>query len=341
MRPEVTRLLTTKAVVLIVIVLALSVAGVADECNNDQGFLRNPPLFPDSQPDIPLASMGINMPPAGRAAPDFDSSQFRSIAFNQNGNNVQSALSVTLTTVRVGFLYGVRPDLAAGISLPWKRTAIRGMTGGQDSTATIQSVGQILLGAKKLLYQGSSKDRVVLSGGIELPAGRSADPFDQTNSVTTAYFGYNRIPLGWEPSTNTVNGYLGVAYGREAGRFAYEGILAAKFYGTGTQDVSVGNIFIASATATYGISRKLAFSLGLTMRDQGNDSYPQAPSPGVQQPATAGTTTHSAGLYLDPSIRFTIFGKATIGAGFLFPIIQPEEGMVPEGTLSLILYPRM
>lgn len=334
-------MLTIRTFVLVMLVIGLCAHSVIAEERNDEGFLRNPPLFVDSQPDIPLASMGIDMPEEGKVMPDFDSSRIKSIAFNQDGNNVQPGLSVKLTTVRVGALYGIRRDLAAGIGFPWRRSSIRGLTGGQPTVATIESFGQILVGAKKLVWEGNACDRIVVSGGLELPTGRDDARFEQTNPVTTAYYGVNRLPLGWQPSTGTLNGYLGVAYGRYAGRLAYEAVLAAKFHGTGDQDVHVGNIFIASGTATYGISRRLAFSLGLTVRGQGDDSYPQAPPPGVEQPATAATTTHSTGLYLNPAVRFTIFRKAVIGVGFMFPLVDPSEGMVPEGTLSVIFYPDM
>ena len=85
----------------------------------------------------------------------------------------------------------------------------------------------------------------------------------------------------------------------------------------------------------------MATSLELVLRSQGDDSYPNAPPPGVNQPALAGTTTHGTSLLLNPSIRCTLTKWVTIGVGLKWDVIRPDDGMVPRSAVFLILYPNL
>ena len=120
-----------------------------------------------------------------------------------------------------------------------------------------------------------------------------------------------------------------------------ESIVLEKLYSSDDEDTKIGNIFIASVNGTYGISRTVAGSLGLTLRSQSNDSYPEAPFPGVDAPPLTGTTTHGTTLYIDPSIRFTVAKQATVGIGYRFPALLPNNGMVPRVQVFFIVYPNM
>ena len=308
--------------------------------DKSRGFLDNPPVFITSEPDIPLTGMGIGMPLPGEIVPDIDIVSVESDTFRDDTRDVQPALDVEINTYRIGALRGFNDGWAAGISIPWNRKRVRGQIGGLPATGVGDGFGDITLIAKKTLW---TKDHsmIVATAGIELPTGKDDATFAQSNAVTNGYYrgDQHRMPLGWQTGSGTLDGYLAIAYGRSVKRLSYVALFAAKLQSSGDQGVSIGNIFIGAASATYGISRNVAFSLGLTLRAQEDDSYPEAPPPGVTQVALAGTTLNGATLYLDPSVRVRIARRFTAGVGLRYPIVKPDEGMVPDVAVSFIFYP--
>ena len=320
--------------------LALSAAPATTAETDNRGFLDRSPVLIGSEQDFPLSMLGPEMPPKGKIVPDFDGSSVRSDGFLSNGAAVQPGLSTVFTTVRVGAIAGLANAWSTAVSIPWKQISIRGTIGGQQATRTVLGLGGITLLGKRLVWRGDT-DRVVASFGLELPTGTSAASFNEVNSVTTAYYGIPRLPLSWQPSSGTLNGYLAAAYRKMHGRLSYAALLAGKLHTQGDQDVTIGSIVILSVNGTYGVARDVAFALGLTYRAQGNDSYPNAPPPGVDQPALAGTTTHGSTLTLDPSVRFSVMGRAVVGIGFRTLLVRPDNGMVPQAQVYFIFYPSL
>lgn len=280
-------------------------------------------------------------PDPGQIIPDVDLSGVSADHFNLNGHNVQPGLDVEIRWIRVGAMRGFKNGWAAGVSVPFYRNLVKGTIGGLPATSIAEGFGGIALGGKKILWEDKRhSSRVAFAGGIELPTGKDDAIFNQSNLSTDGYFpGLRRVPLGWQPRTGTLNGLAALSYTRSSGRFSYEGLLAGKIFGTGTQDAKVGNVLIDTAQGTYGISRDLAGSLGLTLRSQVDDSYPNAPL--VSDLALAGTTTHSTLLYLDAGIRYVVMRKVTVGVGIRTPINNPSTGMLPTTQVSLIFYPSM
>jgi hypothetical protein len=307
----------------------------------DRGFLDRPPVFIGSEHDFPLPMFGAVLPAPGQVIPAFDVASVRSDGWRSNGDAVQPALGVTITTVRVGGLYGLSADWGAALSVPWKQIQVRGGIGGHPATRNLLALGGATFLGKRVIWRGESGDQAAVTFGVELPTGEGKASFDQANSSTTGYYGAPLIPTSWQPASGSLNGYLGVAYRRAQGRLSYAAQIAAKLHSPGYQDAAIGNILMLSAEATYGVARNLAFSLGLSCRMQGNDRYPNAPPPGVDQPALAGTTTHALQLTLDPSIRFRALGRVVVGAGFRPLLIRPDNGMVPDASVYLIFYPSL
>ncbi|MEN6415229.1 MAG: hypothetical protein ABFD49_01660 [Armatimonadota bacterium] len=328
------------AALLLCIILAESGAGGEED---DRGFLDRPPVFIDNEYDFPLTGMGAEIPVAGETIPAVDSTDFESDHANQGGVNVQPDLSTKFTTTRLGALRGFNGNWAAMLTIPIQRTRIRGRIGGEDATSTDTALGDIAMLAKKMLWNRGDNEKLVATFGIELPTGKDDAVFDQSNAVTNAYYTGNtrRIPLSWQPGSGTWDGYLALAYSKAHKRLSYEGLIAAKLNSRGDEDVKIGNTFIAAVAGTYGIVRQAAVSLSAVMRTQGSDSYPNAPSPGIDQTALAGTTVHGTILYLNPSIRLDIAKKATVGFGWRYPVIQPDDGLVPDVQGFIIFYPDM
>jgi len=282
------------------------------------------------------------MPNPGVLVPDVDFSGVSADHWIHNGHNVQPGLDLELQWIRVGALRGFRGGWAAGISVPYYRNLVLGNIGGFPATAIAEGFGNVALGAKKVVWQDKCQiQRVIVAGAVELPTGKDDAIFNQTNRATTGYYGPSqRIPLGWQPSTGTWNGLMALAYGHYYKRLSWEFLLAGKINGTGTQDVHVGDLFVTALTGTYGISKSLAGTLGLTIRAQADDDYPNSPIPVNQFPLTA-TTTHSTLLYLDVGVRYVVMDKAVIGIAIRTPINKPSEGMDPTTSVSYIFYPNM
>jgi hypothetical protein len=310
--------------------------------DKSQGFLCRPPVFVPNEPDFPLTGLGVLMPDPGVTVPDVDLSGQSSNRWFHDGHNVQPSLRLTQSWIRVGALRGFRGGWAAGISIPWYRNQVFGSMGGNVTQAIPEGVGNILLGAKKVIWQDKCQiQRVIIGGGVELPTGKDNAIFGPTNVATTGYYGASqRVPLGWQPSTGAWNGLAALAYGHYYKRLSWEFLLACKINGTGDQDVHVGNTLITALTGTYGISKNLAGTVGLTLRAQGDDDYPNSPIPVNSFPLTA-TTTHSSLLYLDLGVRYVIMDKVVIGIAARTPINQPDEGMDPTTQISWIFYPSM
>ncbi|MCL5104296.1 MAG: transporter [Armatimonadetes bacterium] len=329
--------------IFVVVVLALGIAASAQGVNSERGFMENPPVFIDNEHDVPLAGMGAFIPPAGKTIPDFDALSVQSESFRQDGVNVQPQLGLKFDVERLGALHGFNDCWAMGVSIAYQRTHARGLISGQEATGIINAFGDTVLVAKKRFWNRREEESIVATAGLELPTGKDDATFGASNSVTNAYYRDfpRRMPISWQPGSGSVDGYLALAYGRRRHRLSYVGLLAAKLHTPGDEDVKIGDIFIAAASATYGITEKLAASLGLTLRTQADDSYPNSAPPGVDQPILAGTTTHGMTLYIDPSVRFNAFNKITVGVGLRFPAIKPDNGMSPDTRVFLIVYPNL
>lgn len=330
------RLLTLLIAVLFLLIGGQACFGQWSHPRSERGFLCNPPVFLNNEPDFPLTGLGATMPAPGEIIPEVDLSGVSADHFNENGNNVQPGLDVELQWIRAGAMRGFNGGWAAGISIPYYRNRTLGTINGQPATSIGEGFGNIALGGKKVLWHDKCDvRRLMFAAGVELPSGKDSAVFGQSNPVTNSYFPTfpQRVPLGWQPSTGTWNGLLALSYGYSNKRISYEGLLAAKIFGTDGDDVKVGNILIAAITGTYGISRDLAGTLGFSVRSQADDSYPN--------PTPAGTTTHSTILYVDVGVRYVVMGKVTVGFGIRQPINNPNAGLVPTTQFSVIFYPNI
>ncbi len=326
-------------------VLALSAAclaqweGPSSEC----GFLDRPPVYIQNEPDFPLTGLGGAMPKPGEIVPDVDIAGVSADHWNQSGNNVQPELDLELQWIRVGAMRGWRGGWAAGFSVPYYRNLVKGAIGGQPASSIAQGFGNVAVGGKKILWRDKCHyGQVALAGAIELPTGKDNSIFNQANFVTNGYYTGNtqRIPLGWQPSTGTYNGLAALSYTRYRGRLSYELLAATKIFGTDGQDVKVGNIFIGALESTYGMSRDLALSLGVAVRDQADDQYPNAPAfPGIDSQSLQGTTQHSTVVYLDAAVRYVVMRRITVGVGIRTPINTPSAGMEPTTQFTFMVYP--
>jgi hypothetical protein len=327
----------------LILIAMLVLTACACFCDEDRGFLQSPPVFIDNLYNFPLSTMGTAIPEPGDTVPDFDSQVYESSSANQGGANVQPNLNVKFTVTRIGALHGFSNDWGATISIPVQRTAVRGVIGGQPATAANSTLGGIAMLGKHIFWRGSGSEKAAVTFGVELPTGKDDGVFDQSNSVTNGYYtNYpQRYPLSWQPSSGTWNGYLALAYSKTQARLSYQALAAGKFFTAGDEDVKIGNIFVGALTGTYGLARYAAVSASAVLQVQGNDSYPNAPPPGVEQPVLAGTTLHGTTLYLGPSIRVKVADKVVIGFGWRYPVIEPDDGLVPRIRGFLIIYPAM
>ena len=306
------------------------------------GFLDRPPVFIPNEPDFPLTGLGVIMPAPGKIEPDVDVSGLSANHWFESGRNAQPSLRLTLSWIRVGALRGFSNGWAAGVSVPYYRNQVFGSIGGFPAPAIAEGWGNIALGVKKVIWEDDCRtQRMTAAGAVELPTGKDDAVFGTTNAATTGYFGSSqRIPIGWQPSTGTWNGLVALAYARCKGRLSWEFLLAGKINGKGYQDAHVGNLLISAMTGTYGVSRNLAATVGLTLRAQQDDQYPNSPIPVNRFPLTA-TATHSTLLYLDVGIRCVVMDKAVVGVAVRTPVNQPSEGMQPTTQFSYIFYPNL
>jgi len=338
-----------KGLVVVLAVLILSAAALCEEQapaeEEDRGYLNRPPVYLRDDRDIPIATFGVFVPKPGTTTLISSAVAPESSRFVADGASVQPYLKYTSMNVRLGLLHGFHGGYAAGFMVPWSwqrvRNGIGTLTQALPATGDVNGLGGVMLLGKKMLYQNKKGDVLVFSAGLELPTGEDNAQFDQDNAVTNAYYrNYpKRMPLSWQPANGAYNASFTLGYLQTVGRLGYEGILAYKSHGKGDEDVKLGNIWIASASATYGISKNLAVACDLIYRNQGNDSYPNAPNPALFSTALAGTTTHGTSVFLDPSIRWNLSKKYTVGVGLTQLLKTPDDGMVPRSKWFVFLYP--
>lgn len=299
-------------------------------------------MFIPNEPDFPLTGLGVIVPAPGKIEPDVDISGLSANHWFQSGRNAQPSLRLTLSWIRIGALRGFRNGWAAGISVPYYRNRVFGSMRGFPAEGIAEGWGNIALGAKKVIWEDDRRFQMVIAaGGVELATGKDNAVFGPTNVATTGYFGSSqRIPIGWQPSTGTYNGLVALAYVRSKGRLSWEVLVAGKINGKGYQDAHVGNLLISAVSGTYGVSRDLAATLGLTLRAQQDDDYPSSPIPVNRFPLTA-TTTHSTLVYLDLAIRRVVMDKVVVGIALRMPVNQPSEGMQPTTQFTYIIYPNL
>ena len=329
-------------IVLVAATLTLPAIAWAAQPEDNRGFLDNPPVFIDNEPDVPLTLMGAAIPNPGEIIPGYDSITESSTEFRRNGVNVQLGLAARFDTRRISALGGISPGWGAAITIPWQHTRVTGNMQGLPTTADLTAIGDLAVFGKKRVWRSlDDRSSIAITGGLGFPTGNANAHFDQSNAATNGYFHGEpkRLPLSWQPGGGAVGGYIAGAYQRRGGRFSYTGILAAKLHTSDGEDATIGNIFVAAASGTYGIARPVAISLSMILRSQANDSYPQAPPPGVDGPLLQGTTNHGTSLVMVPSLRFLVAGRIVIGAGVRIPAINPDDGFVNGTRGFLIIYP--
>ena len=314
----------------------------ADAQGDDMGYLCGPPVFVTSYPDFPLTGLGIEVPANGVTIPAGDISSMTSDGFRKDGINVQPALRVNLNTLRIGALRGMGDGWAVGITIPWRRNKEQGNIGGLPAYGVGEGLGDIAVVGKKVLWEDECDcNKVVVSAGLEFPTGKDDATFGQNNASTRGYYKgpIPRMPLGWQAGSGSLDAYLALAAGRRCGRMTYVGLLAAKLHTPADQDVKIGNILSASAAGTYGVTRNVAAALSVDLRTQADDSYPNAPPPGVGGPLLEGTTIHGTTLFLTPSVRVRFGNRLTFGVAVRFPVVKPDSGMVPRLDFGFIFAP--
>lgn len=325
--------------------LLCAVGAYADKCATDtpnMGYLDNPQVFIGSDIDFPMADMTADMPGPGETIPEIDVVGAESDGWRQDGQTAQPSLRLRETNVRLGAVHGFNGGAAVGLNIPFIRRQVLGNIGGQPAAGIAEGLGELMFFGKKALVQGEEKNNaLVLTAGLEAPTGKDNSIFGPNNPVTNAYYRDHpqRMPIGWQPSSGTWNGYLALAYRKGAGRVSYEAIIATKLYGAGVEDSKIGNILQGVVGGTYGVSRNLALGLDVTVRMQADDEYPNAPPPGINQPALAGTTTHGTTVFLDPTLRYNVLDRVAIGVGLRVPVVDPEDGEVPQARFSVIFSP--
>lgn len=324
------------------IILALVFAVVCSSaCMGEEtrGFLDNPPVYLTNEYDFPLTGLGTVIPNPGEAIPAIETSVFSSNHAKLDGETVQPNLGTRFESVWIGGLYGLKNNWGAGLTIPVQHTAIRGQIGGEPATSTNTDLGDLTLIGKKQLWSRGQTENLVASVGLKLPTGKDDSTFDQSNAVTNGYYVNDpqRMPLSWQAGTGTVDGYLALAYSKLHTRFSYQALVAARLNSSGDEDVKIGNTVIGSVAGSYGLAKMAAVSLGLILRTQGNDSYPNAPE--VGQPALAGTTQHGTTVYLIPAIQIRLANLVSLGFAWKYPIVQPDDGLVPDVLSGFIIYP--
>jgi len=326
---------------LLLLCVAISPAAWSNSDEPDEGYLIRPPVFLTDEPDVPLTTFAASVPVPGHLTLCSSASSPESDGFAQNGADVQPSLKLSRIGLAAGVMRGMGRGSAVGVLVPASWVRVRSGIGGLPATGDTYGLGGAILFAKKTLRSGRNGSLVVGSLGLELPTGEDDATFDQSNAVTNAYYANSprRMPLTWQPSNGATNFHLVLSFGRALRRVSYQGILAYKLNGAGDEDVRLGNVIVGALSATYGLSPGIAGSLEVVLRSQGDDSYPNAPPPGVNQPALAGTTTHGTSLSINPSIRCSLGTRLTIGLGARLSVIKPNDGMVPRTRVFLILYP--
>lgn len=309
------------------------------DSESSKSYIDDPPVFFENEQDVPLTVISTPIPKPGVYAPDIDLGEFDSDGFRSDGQPVQPQLFVNSGNIRVGVFRGFTKGWGAGLSLPWVRTKVGNYIGGLPASGIAEGLGDLSLLGKKNIWSHGEKNYLNAVAGIELPTGRDDSVFSQSNPVTNAYYqNYpSRMPISWQPGSGSVNGYLGLVYGKRGKFVSYAATLVGKLYSSGDEDVKVGNILIFAGSGTYGVNKNVAVSLAFTLRNQADDSYPNISS--VMQPFLEGTTTHGTTFFIDPSARFRLWNKLTVGLGYRIPVSKPDNGLVPDTRAFLIFYP--
>lgn len=326
-----------------VVLLSIAIYGYCEEAEPEyKGYLEKPPVFIIDDIDVPLGILGGDVPNKGTRNWDAGSSSFESDEVRKNGVVSQHGLSIEQTNIRLGAQIGVLDSWAVRISVPWRFTSIGSNIGGLPANTSINGLADIDLLLRKTIWMQPTGEKLVASLGIEVPTGKDNALFDQSNDSTNAYYrnSSRRLPMGWQNGNGAFDGILALAYEKKKGNFSYVLVGAAKVHGKSDEDVKIGDIFITALNSTYGLSKEWSGSVGITYKQQKNDSYPNAPAPGVGQNALAGTTEHGSMVFMDLGIRYTQKDKSTFGFGYRIPISNPDNGFVPDAKWSLIFSPK-
>ena len=306
----------------------------------DYGYLRNPPVFIDTDRDVALTLMGPNVPQVFTLSAEGVYTEAE--GFNKNGRNVQPSLIVDALLFRLNAAWPLGEGGAIRAIVPYSRNRARGYINGLVASGESTGIGDISVLVNKRLWIREDDSRLVASFGVDLPTGKDDRHFDQFNASTRGYYSTDpgRMPIAWQAGTKSLNLYGGLSYGWGAERMAYHAIAALKVFGKGFEDSKIGTVGILAVGGTYGISRTTAVTAGLTLRSQKDDEYPRAPAPSVEGGVLAGTSLNGTSLIFDPSFRWDVHRNLTIGVKYRVPIMTPDNGDIPSTRLMLLLYPK-
>jgi hypothetical protein len=329
-----------RTVCLILMGLWLVCMSASAQTITDYGYLKNPPVFMDTDRDVALTLMGPNVPQVFTVSAE--GVYVEADGFNKNGVDVQRRLIVDDLLFRLSAAWPFGDGGAIRAVIPYSRNRVRGFINGLNASGESTGFGDLGLIVNKRLFLKEDDSRLVASLGVDLPTGKDDEHFDFLNASTRGYYSTDpgRIPIGWQAGTKTTNFYGALAYGFGTGRTAYTAMVAAKIFTKGFEDSKVGNVFIAALGGTYGLSKTTALTAGLTLRSQKNDEYPNAPAPGVEGGILQGTSLNGTSLIFDPSFRWDVHKNLTIGVKYRVPIVDPDDGDRPFTRFLLLLYPK-
>ena len=306
--------------------------------DNNKGYFDTPRIYVEDDIYMPVGLLAAKAPVDDKLTWDTGSAYVTNSSFRSGGTTVQSNLGVQLWKIRLAAVKTVGNNTLC-VNLPFAINQVSGQIGGQPASKSGYGLGDLALIGKRKIWDGGDNSDITFAAGIELPTGRDNLKFNQSNTITNAFYPGNtqRIPLAWQPGSGSTNVYTSLSYSKTGYRNAFGAILACKSNGKGDSDVRLGNLWVLSLNATHSLNANTATSLGLIYRRQQNDSYPLAPDPGIGQAGLAGVTQHGTSISLSPSIRFRLKQILTVGLSFSTPIVRPSDGLVPESRWGAIV----
>lgn len=286
---------------------------------------------------IPVRMLDSEMLPQDTLQWNVSSALVRSKEFRMQGQVVQPNLDVRLWTIR-GSVSKMIGNTYLGLNVPVGLVEVGGGIGNLPASSSDWALGDIALIAKRQLFSDQDKGKIVAGVGIEFPTGKDNLNFDQSNAATTAYYkqASPRLPIAWQPGSGSTDFFTSIAYNKSTSDRAYEAFFICKFHGKSDEDVRLGDIYMLSVNTMQNLSEKWSAGLGLALLKQENDSYPNAPTPGIGQALLAGTTEHGTTLFVSPSIKYRATGNQTYGFSLSLPIVKPDNGMVPSIQWNMI-----
>lgn len=274
---------------------------------------------------MPIVSMGAHVLPKDKWRFEIHWTQMKDKEILHNGSAVQPDMDMRMSRVINEIYYGLPEDMHLRLVIPYvynRMSGTMGMNMGMNGTA--EGLGDIMVILKKRFYNDMASGWSFAAGlGIKLPTGKDDEKFTDSNLMTLSFSDDNRMPIAMQPGTGEFAPVFTGYFTKSDSKGSWHGHLMYIYTSKTDNDVDPGDKLMFNLARNFSLTEDLILVGEINGMWQGDDDYPgRNIAPGLDE--------HGTIITLTPGLQFEHSKNLMLEAALKFPVITPDDGVIPE-----------